>query len=131
MASMFLAVGEGAQWFAPFPPLVTFLAIFPILFSSMLAESSIVYLISGSVIRSFRSHGDGWISFYILSFVIFFFAAIGAVIAEAGVQIEGSGVVIMSAFAAVVFTLLAMIYFRLLGRLMWYTQTAGKKVEAQ
>ena len=62
---------------------------------------------------------------------IFFFAAIGAVIAEAGVQIEGSGVVIMSAFAAVVFTLLAMIYFRLLGRLMWYTQTAGKKVEAQ
>lgn len=129
MSSMFLAVGEGAQWFAPFPPLVTFLAIFPILFGSMLTESSLFYLLSGTVLKSFRSHGDGWISFYILSFFVFLFASLGAVLVEAGIQMEGSGLVFMSAIAAVLFVFLLILYFRLLGRLMWFTQTVRKNVE--
>ena len=131
MASMFLAVGEGAQWFAPFPPLVTFLAIFPILFSSMLTESSIVYLISGTVLKSFRSHGDGWISFYVISFFLFLFAAVGALIVEGGIQLEGTGLVFSCATAAVMFVFLLMLYFRLLGRLMWYTQNVRKQVAEQ
>ncbi|MFN0018220.1 MAG: hypothetical protein ACKVP0_08180 [Pirellulaceae bacterium] len=131
MASMFLAVGEGAQWFAPFPPLVSFLAIFPVLFASMLTESSLFYLISGTVIRSFRSHGDGWISLYVLSFFLFLFASIGAGVVEGGIQLGGSGLVFLCAPAAVLFVFLLILYFRLLGRLMWYTQNVRKKVSEQ
>ena len=126
MASMFLAVG--AQWFAPFPPLVSFLAIFPILFTSMLTESSLVYLLSGTVLKSLRSHGDGWITFYILSFFFFLFASLGAVLVQVGIEMEGAGLVFMAAIAAVVFVFLAILYFRLLGRLMWFTQSARKKM---
>jgi hypothetical protein len=127
MASMFLAVGEGAQWFAPFPPLVSFLAIFPVLFASMLTESSLFYLISGTVIRSFRSHGDGWITLYVLSFFLFLLASIGAGVVEGGIQLEGTGLVFLCAPAAVLFVFLLILYFRLLGRLMWYTQNVRKK----
>lgn len=129
MASMFLAVGEGAQWFAPFPPLVSFLTIFPILLGSMLSENSLIYLLSGTVLKSLRSHGDGWITFYILSFFFFLLASLGAVLVEVGIQMEGTGLVFMSAIAAVLFVFLLLLYFRLLGRLMWFTQTARKKVE--
>ena len=127
IASMFLAVGEGAQWFAPFPPLVSFLAIFPVLFASILTESSIFYLISGAVIRSFRSHGDGWISIYVLSFFLFLFAALGAGVVEGGIQVGGGGLVVLCAASSVLFVFLLILYFRLLGRLMWYTQTARKQ----
>ncbi|MCE9529192.1 MAG: hypothetical protein K8R36_24355 [Planctomycetales bacterium] len=127
MSSMFLAVGEGAQWFAPFPPLVSFLAIFPVIFASMLTESSLVYLISGTVIRSFRSHGEGWITLYVLSFLLFLFASLGAGLVEWGMQLEGTGLVFLCATAAVLFVFLLILYFRLLGRLMWYTQNVPRK----
>ena len=130
LASMFLAVGVG--WFAPFPPLVTFLAIFPILFSSMLTESSLFYVISGTVLKSLRSHGDGWMTLYILSFLIFLLTSLGVIVVELGIQfLEGIGLVFLSAIAAVLFASLAIIYFRLLGRLMWFTQGVRKKVEEQ
>ena len=35
----------------------------------------------------------------------------------------------MSAIAAVLFIFLMILYFRLLGRLMWFTQSARRKVE--
>jgi len=105
-----------------------FLAIFPVLFASMLTESSLFYLISGAVIRSFRSHGDGWISLYVLSFFLFLFASVGAGVVEGGIQLGGSGLVFLCAPAAVLFVFLLILYFRLLGRLMWYTQNVRKKV---
>lgn len=127
MACLFFAVGPEARWFAPFPPLITFLAIFPVLFSSMLTESSLFYLVSGKVLRSFRSHGDGWVTFYILSFFVFLFACLGTAIAEGGVLLGGLGLFMTSLFSAILFVLLLVLYVRLLGRLMWYTQTVRRK----
>lgn len=129
MACLFFAVGPEARWFAPFPPLVTFLALFPVLFSSILTENSLFYLISGKVIRSFRSHGDGWVTFYILSFFVFLFACLGIAMAEGGVLLGGMGLFLTSFSSAVLFVLLLVLYIRLLGRLMWYTQTVRKKEE--
>lgn len=121
LACMFGLAGH--LWLAPFPVLVSFLLFFPIPFTSMVTESSPVYVVSGTVIRSLRSHGDGWISIYVLSFFIFMFAAAGIAIMEAGVSAGGSVYIVLAAMAAPVYVLLGILYFRLLGRLMWYTQT--------
>ena len=45
-----------------------------------------------------------------------------------GIQVEGGiGLVVLSALAAVLFVFLLILYFRLLGRLMWYTQNAPQR----
>ena len=54
---------------------------------------------------------------------------VGAVLVEVGIQMEGTRLVFMSAIAAVLFVFLMILYFRLLGRLMWFTQSARRKVE--
>lgn len=128
LASMFLTVGQGAEWFAPFPPLVSLLGIFPIVISSMLTEGSIFSVISGNVLKTFRTHGDGWVIIYAMSAFFFLFLSVGVLLVEAGIWMDsGVGLFIMSAFAAALFVALFILYFRLLGRLMWYTQNAPKK----
>ena len=127
LASMFMAVGEGAQWFAPFPPIVSLLGIFPIVFSSMLVEGSIISPVSGKVLKTIQSHGDGWIVICVLSFFFFILVSLAVVLLEVGIQMEGAGLVLMSIPAAVLMVTLMILYFRLLGRLMWYTQNVRKK----
>jgi hypothetical protein len=131
LACLLLLGGRNTQWLAPFPPIVSFLLLFPIPFTSTVSESSPVHLISSNILKSLRSHGDGWISIYVLSFFIFMIAAAVTAVLESGVAVGGRVHYFLAAMAAPVFVLLTVLYFRLLGRLMWYTQTAGKKVDAQ
>jgi hypothetical protein len=120
----------GQFWLAPFPPLMSFLLLFPIPFTSIVSESSPVHLISSNVLKSLRSHGDGWISLYVLSFFIFMVATAATAIIETGVAV-GRGVhYVLAAMAAPVLVLLIVLYFRLLGRLMWYTQNGKKSLSA-
>jgi len=127
LASMFLAVGEGAQWFAPFPPIVSLLTIFPIVLSSMLVENSLISPISGQVLKTFQSHGEGWITIYVLSFFFFCLVSVAVVLFEVGIQMEGAGLILMAIPSAVLLVTLLMLYLRLLGRLMWYIQNVKKK----
>jgi hypothetical protein len=104
--------GQGLM--LPLLMLCSGLAFFPIVLFSMLAEGTISAPVSRVVLSSFSRAGDGWMLFYMESFVIGLVAAIAISITP----LHFIGAVV----AAVVLVALAFIYFRLLGRLMWYCE---------
>ena len=60
------------------PVVASWTVLLPIVLYSMLAENSILSAISPHTLRSFRTVGEAWMLFYMYSFVIGLFAALGA-----------------------------------------------------
>jgi len=99
----------------PLMMLVSCLAIFPFVLFSMLAEGTVLAPYSAAVVKSFSAAGDGWLLFYMESFLLGLAAAIALVIAAVPSWIAAP-------IGGAILVTLAFIYFRLVGRLMWYCQ---------
>ena len=103
---------------SPYPVLVSELIFFPIFFGSMLAEGSFMP-VSGAILSSFQRKGEGWLLFYCLSMLLGIVLAASMALVELGVQLR---TVLVAPFAAVLWVLGIILYFRVLGRMLWYVQ---------
>jgi hypothetical protein len=119
LSSALLAMGHAGLLYAPFPILMSELMFFPIVFGSMLAEGSFVPL-SRPILTSLSRKGDGWLLFYLASIFLGMMLAGSLALIELGVQ---AGTIIVAPFAAVLWVTATILYFRLLGRLLWYVQS--------
>jgi len=99
----------------PLPVLASLVAFAPIVLTSILVEGSVLNVVSPTVLRMVRTAAEGWILFYMLTFVIGMLA-VGAL---ALLEIQN---LITSFIAGALCVTLALLYCRLLGRLMWYSQ---------
>jgi hypothetical protein len=108
----FLNCAGVPAFFAFFCGLITFYWLFPVIMLSMSEEGSPLSIASGSVWRSLLTARTLWTRFYVASAGIVLGAVVGASIAAV------TSLLISVPVTAVVIAL-AMIYFRLLGRLAW------------
>jgi len=118
VASGCFALGREGMLFAPFPILFSELMFFPVLFGSMLAEGSFMP-VSGAILGSMSRRGDGWLLFYCASVLLGIMLAGSIALIELGIQV---GTILVAPFAAVLWVSSLILYFRLLGRLLWYVQ---------
>jgi DNA-directed RNA polymerase subunit M/transcription elongation factor TFIIS len=109
-------------WLAA-PILFSWLLFFPPAIYSMLAEVSILAVVSPAMWRSLETAKDGWMLFYIYSFGILLFGGLAAAVAIVGHPV-------VAAIGAVGLVVLAFLYARLLGRLMWYASAEEARREA-
>jgi hypothetical protein len=118
LASGCFALGKEGMLFAPFPILFSELMFFPIIFGSMLAEGSLMP-VSGAILGSMQRRGDGWLLFYCASVLLGIVLAASIALIELGIQM---GTILVAPFAAMLWVASLILYFRLLGRLLWYAQ---------
>ena len=118
VASAFISMGKEALLVAPFPILLSELMFFPIVFGSMLAEASLMP-VSGAILKSMQQRGDGWLLFYLASILLGIVLTASIALIELGIQL---GTLLVAPFAAVLWVASLILYFRLLGRLLWYAQ---------
>ena len=105
---------------APLP--LSWLVLLPIVLYSMLAENSIFAIFSKQTLASLRAAGEGWMLFYMFAAVLFLIAgALGSLIFLNNFLAITAG--------AVGLVILAFLYARLLGRLMWYGNQEVAKAE--
>lgn len=106
---------------APLP--LSWLILLPIVLYSMLAENSIFAVASRQTLASLRAASEGWMLFYLFSTVLFLVVgAAGSLIFLDNFLAIGAG--------AVGLVILAFLYARLLGRLMWYgNQQVAKRAK--
>jgi hypothetical protein len=97
-----------------FPPLLSWLILFPVVLHSMLAEDHPMAFLSPAVMRTWHSAGEAWVIFYMYSIGIAFLLA-GAL------SLFIPGQLAMTAVGACATVAVLLLYARLLGRLMWYT----------
>ncbi|MDX1944736.1 MAG: hypothetical protein SFU86_04950 [Pirellulaceae bacterium] len=103
------------------PIIVSWTALLPIVLYSMLAENSVAAVVSPHTLRSFRLVGEAWMLFYLYSLVIGLFAAVGASL----LALSGLLPIVIG---AILLLTMAMLYCRLLGRLMWYASEKEAKL---
>lgn len=103
------------------PPVLSWLVLYPYILFSMLNEDSVFAIASADTLRSLKIASDGWIFFYMYSIVIVLLG-VGAAAMMFATNF------LAAACAAAFFVALLMLYFRLLGRLMWYSGQREAKV---
>jgi hypothetical protein len=107
----------------PLPILASLVACLPIVLCSILVEDSILSIVSANVIRMVKAGPEGWILFYMLTGLIGILAVVGLSLLEAGY---------VGAFlSGAVGVTLTLLYMRLLGRLLWYSQNKLTEAEAR
>jgi hypothetical protein len=105
------------------PLMLSWIALFPIVFYSMLAEGSLMAPVSPHTFRSWKAASEGWILFYMYSIVL---TLLGT--AAGSFMLVNS--IILCSLGALGVVSIAFIYARLLGRLMWYSAQKEAKLEA-
>ena len=115
------AMGRPGLLLSPYPMLISELILFPIFFGSMLAEGSFLP-VSGAIFSSFQRKGEGWMLFYCISMLLGIVLAASMAMVELGVQLGPPQGLFVAPFAAVLWVLGIILYFRVLGRLLWYAQ---------
>jgi hypothetical protein len=108
----------------PLPEVARWTLLFPVALFSMLAENSVLAVFSGRTRESFKIAGEAWLLFYLYS---------------TGLGLLGGGVAMLGGIPFWPVTLIggfglvttAFLYFRLLGRLMWYCDQKGVKFSQQ
>jgi DNA-directed RNA polymerase subunit M/transcription elongation factor TFIIS len=116
LSSGLFALGRPGMLLSPYPILVSELMFFPIIFGSMLAEGSFMPM-SGAILKSFQRSGEGWLLFYCMSILLAIPLAGSMALVELGVQLR---TLLVAPFAAFLWVLSTILYFRLLGRMLWY-----------
>jgi DNA-directed RNA polymerase subunit M/transcription elongation factor TFIIS len=106
------------------PLVLSLLVLFPFVLYSMLAEDSFMAVFSTHTTNSLQTASDGWVFFYMYSIVIYFFGG-----ALAAVMFRDNFFLRLVAACGVV--ALMFLYFRLLGRLMWYCSEKALRLENQ
>ena len=117
-----LVIGSFIVSSSGFPPIVVLLAIlaswiflFPLVLGSMLAENSIFAFYSPTTFKSLKVAADAWMMFYVYMIFIGFLAAVALAVASIKMFI-------ISSVGATALVVLAFVYCRLMGRLMWVAQ---------
>jgi len=105
------------------PPVLSWLVLYPYVLFSMLNEDSVFAIASPDTLRSLKIASDGWVFFYMYSLVLVLLA-VGAAAMMVGGQF------LVGALGAAFFVAVLMVYFRLLGRLMWYAGQRDAKQAA-
>jgi hypothetical protein len=118
ISSGLLTLGSNGILLSPYPLLLSELIFFPIFFGSMLAEGSFMP-VSGAILKSLTRRGEGWLLFYLASMMLGIILAASMALFELGVQLR---TILVAPFSAVLWVLGMILYFRLLGRLLWYVQ---------
>jgi LSD1 subclass zinc finger protein len=117
-----LVIGSFIVSSGGFPPIVVLLGVlaswvflFPLVLGSMLAENSIFAFYSATTFKSLKVAADAWMMFYVYMIFIGFLAAVALAVASIKMFI-------ISSVGATVLVVLAFVYCRLMGRLMWVVQ---------
>jgi phage FluMu protein Com len=113
-----------ASLMAAAPLMLSWIALFPIVMYSMLAEASVLAPVSPHTWRSWKVASEGWIVFYMASILI---ALVGTV---AG-SFMLSSYLVLSAIGALGTVTCMLLYARLLGRLLWYSAQKEAKLAAR
>ena len=125
LTSLMLGIGLDPTYgaFAAGAPLViSWIALFPVVLFSMLAEGSVLMPYSPATIRSLKEASEGWVFFYMYAMLI---GILGSVfLAMAGIPF-----IIANSFGCIGLVLTAVLYCRILGRLMWYSSEKLLKLE--
>ncbi|HEX5105132.1 MAG TPA: hypothetical protein VFV87_15035 [Pirellulaceae bacterium] len=116
----FLLTGGMSLLFAPLPIVASWSMLFPIVLYSMLAENSVLSIWSSRTRESLTVASEAWLLFYMYSI---------------GLGIIGGGAAVLAGVAFWPLTMvgafglvtIAFLYFRVLGRLMWYAEQKGLK----
>jgi hypothetical protein len=120
----FLAAGGMPLILAPLPVVASWTVLFPIVLFSMLAENSVLGVFSSRTKESFTIAGEAWLLFYLYSMGLGIFG--GVFVVMAGLPFWP--VTLVGGFGLVT---VAFLYFRVLGRLMWYCEQKGLKRSQQ
>ena len=96
------------------PPLLSWLILFPFILHSMLAEDSVMAIMSPMVMKTLYSAADAWVIFYAYSICI-------ALLLAGGIALMAASQMVMVAVGACATVAVLFLYARLVGRLMWYT----------
>jgi len=105
------------------PPVLSWLVLYPYILFSMLNEDSVFAIASSDTLRSLKIASDGWVFFYMYSIVLVMMA-VGAAAMMFASQL------LVAALGAAFMVAVLMLYFRLLGRLMWYSGQREAKLPA-
>jgi len=100
-----------------FPPIVvaltvlaSWIVLFPLVLCSMLAENSVLAPYSKNTYRSLKAASDAWMMFYVFAILIGLLGALALALASYPMT---------SPVGAIALVMLAFLFFRLLGRMMW------------
>ncbi len=95
--------------------LASWVFLFPLVLGSMLAENSIFAFYSPTTFKSLKVAADVWMMFYVYMILLGFLAAVALAVASIKMFL-------ISSVGATVLVVLAFVYCRLMGRLMWVAQ---------
>src|SRR5262249_52281025 len=87
--------------------------LFPIILHSMLAEDSVMAIMSPTVLRTLHSAGEAWVIFYAYSIGI-------AILLAGAIALMAAGQFMMVAVGACATVVVLFLYARLVGRPMGY-----------
>jgi hypothetical protein len=104
------------------PLMLSWVILFPLVLYSMLAEGTITAPFSAATAKSLKEASDGWVFFYMYSFVM-------GLLGGAALAFTGSNFVVLRLMGAAGVVTMALIYCRVLGRLMWYASEKMAKAE--
>jgi hypothetical protein len=101
--------------FAAGAPLVlSWIALFPVVLFSMLAEGSVLSPYSPATYRSMQQASEGWVFFYMYAILL-------GILGSISLAMAGLPYLIANAFGCVGLVVIGLLYCRILGRLMWYS----------
>jgi hypothetical protein len=109
------------------PLVISWIALFPLVLYSMLAEGSVLAPYSRATYESTQKASDGWTFFYMYAILL----GILGTLALAMVAARGNSAImfIPRAFGSVGLVIVAILYCRILGRLMWYSAEKMARLE--
>ncbi len=132
-AAVSVVLGLGLDWLMPgllgsreSMVAITVFFLFPILLLCTLETDSPFLPVSTVVLASLGRHGIAWLAFYLQAGSLLALAA--ALVYYLGPQLEARLAIVL---AALLFSAVVMIYFRLLGRLAFYCSVEPKKEEVE
>ncbi len=110
-------------FFAAVAPLViSWIALFPLVLFSMLAEGSVMAPYSAATYRSTQQASEGWVFFYMYAILL-------GILGSVALGVAGIPYLIANMFGCLGLVVVAILYCRILGRLMWYSSEKMAKQE--
>jgi len=111
--------------FAAVAPLVlSWIVLFPLVLYSMLAEASILAPYSAATYKSLQEVSEGWVFFYM-------YAALLGMLGGTALAFLASPTLLFSSIGSIGVVLVAVLYCRILGRLMWYASEKMARLERE
>jgi hypothetical protein len=114
--------------FAAGAPLVlSWIALFPVVLYSMLAEGSVLAPYSAATYKSIQQASEGWVFFYMYAILLGILGSLS--LALAGWHGEALNLFIPWCLGCLGLVVTSLLYCRVLGRLMWYSSEKMSRQE--